>query len=453
LLCLVVEIFNLRKALVPVVLTGLAAIFLLNAQDWSAAGPVAIGGMDMSHMMQIDHYAVAFNGLLIFLSAMIFVMSASFYKQEEHHLSDYLTILLFILAGGMVLTSFSNLVMLFLGIEIVSISLYIMAGSRKFDVRSNEAGFKYFLMGAFASAILVFGIALLYGAAGSFELAKVASYASSTGMESPMFLTGTLLVLVALLFKVAAVPFHFWSPDVYEGSPTLVTALMATVVKIAVFAGFYRLVSVGFIAVDGYTSDIIVIVAAATMIFAALVGLSQQNFKRLLAFSGISNAGYMLLAILSAKSGAASALFYYGAAYGLATMGAFAIAIPVFASTGKETIDAFDGLGKKKPLHAALLTLSMLSIAGIPPMAGFLGKYYLFSEAIRNGYPILTIVAVLTSIIAVYYYFKVILAMYTKQADEREVRTVMSYSIVMIICVGLGLLLGVLPGLLLSLNL
>src|SRR5690606_4313629 len=154
---------------VPVVLTGLAAIFLLNAQDWSAAGPVAIGGMDMSHMMQIDHYAVAFNGLLIFLSAMIFVMSASFYKQEEHHLSDYLTILLFILAGGMVLTSFSNLVMLFLGIEIVSISLYIMAGSRKFDVRSNEAGFKYFLMGAFASAILVFGIALLYGAAGSFE--------------------------------------------------------------------------------------------------------------------------------------------------------------------------------------------------------------------------------------------------------------------------------------------
>ena len=213
------EILNLRKLLVPMIVAGLAAIFYVNFQDWQHAGPVVVYGIDMSHMMLVDHFSVAFNAILIFASALIFVLSADFYKNEQHHLSDYLAILLFILSGAMVLTSFSSLVMLFLGIEIVSISLYIMAGTRKFDIRSNEAGFKYFLMGSFASAILLFGIALVYGSSGSFELSKISAFAAASGMNSPMFLIGSLLMVVALLFKVAAVPFHFWSPDVYEGSP------------------------------------------------------------------------------------------------------------------------------------------------------------------------------------------------------------------------------------------
>jgi NADH-quinone oxidoreductase subunit N len=442
----VAEIFNLRKLMVPVIIAGLAAIFCVNYMDWQHTGPIIIGGMDMSHMMVVDHFTVAFNALLISAAALLLTMAGGFYKDEQHHLSDYLAILLFIVSGAMVLTSFSNLIMLFLGIEIVSISLYIMAGSRKWDIRSNEAGFKYFLLGSFASAVLLFGIALVYGSSGSFELSTISTFAASSGMDSPMFLVGALMMIVAMLFKVAAVPFHFWSPDVYEGSPSLVTSVMATLVKVAFFAAFYRLMAGGFLGIDAYTSDILVLVAAVTMIVGNLIALSQDNFKRLLAYSGISHAGYMLLAILSLKTNSSSALFFYGASYILATIGAFAVAIPVFNASGKETIDAFDGLGRKKPFLAALLTMSMLSLAGIPPLAGFLGKYYIFSEAIKNGYAVLTVLAVLASIVGVYYYFKVILAMYTKAGDETEIKPSLLYSIVMIICVGLSLLLGVWPG-------
>ena len=433
------------------ILAGLAAIFYINFQDWQSAGPVILSGIDMSHMMQVDHFSVAFNALLICAAAFIFILSSDFYKNEQHHLSDYLAILLFILCGAMILTSYSNLVMLFLGIEIVSISLYVMAGTRKFDIRSNEAGFKYFLMGSFASAILLFGIALIYGSSGSFELSNISAFAASSGMNSPMFLIGSLLMVVALLFKVAAVPFHFWSPDVYEGSPSLVTTVMATLVKVAFFAAFYKLMAGGLLGINGYTSDVLVIVAAATMIFGNLIALSQTNFKRLLAYSGISHAGYMMLAILSLKSNSSSALFFYGASYILATIGAFAVAIPVFNASGKESIDAFDGLGKKNPFLAGMLTMSMLSLAGIPPLAGFLGKYYIFSEAIRNGYVVLTLLAVLASIVGVYYYFKVILAMYTKAADEVTIKPTVLYTLVMVMCVALSLLLGVWPGGLLGL--
>lgn len=433
------------------ILAGLAAIFYINFQDWQSAGPVILSGIDMSHMMQVDHFSVAFNALLICAAAFIFILSSDFYKNEQHHLSDYLAILLFILCGAMILTSYSNLVMLFLGIEIVSISLYVMAGTRKFDIRSNEAGFKYFLMGSFASAILLFGIALIYGSSGSFELSNISAFAASSGMNSPMFLIGSLLMVVALLFKVAAVPFHFWSPDVYEGSPSLVTTVMATLVKVAFFAAFYKLMAGGLLGINGYTSDVLVIVAAATMIFGNLIALSQTNFKRLLAYSGISHAGYMMLAILSLKSNSSSALFFYGASYILATIGAFAVAIPVFNASGKESIDAFDGLGKKNPFLAGMLTMSMLSLAGIPPLAGFLGKYYIFSEAIRNGYVVLTLLAVLASIVGVYYYFKVILAMYTKAADEVAIKPTVLYTLVMVMCVALSLLLGVWPGGLLGL--
>lgn len=443
--CLAVEILNLRRILVPMILIGLAGIFYINYQDWDASAPVIIGGMDMSHMMRIDNFSVAFNGLVIFTAALIFMMAGHYYRKEQHHLSDYLAILVFILAGAMLLFSFWNLVMLFLGIEIVSISLYIMAGSRRFDTRSNEAGFKYFLMGSFASAILLFGIALIYGASGSFQLDKIALYAAANA-DSALFQVGIIMTISALLFKVAAVPFHFWSPDVYEGSPTLITALMSTLVKIAFFGGFYRLLANGLLEAHDYSTGILVVVASLTMIVGNLIALSQNNFKRLLAYSGISHAGYMLLAILSLKTNSSSALLFYGTTYVLATIGAFAVAIPVFSARENENIEAFNGLGRKNPLMAFILTLSMLSLAGIPPLAGFLGKYYIFSEAIKNGFVALTVIAVLASIVGVYYYFKVILAMYTKDSADVPVQAPVMYMIVMVVCAILSLILGIFPG-------
>jgi len=452
LLCLALEILDLRKVMVPFVLAGLAVIFCINYMEWEHHGPVILSGINMANMMAVNHFSVAFSGVGIVLTALIIGLSTDFYKNERHHLSDYLAIIIFILCGALILFTYSNLVMLFLGIEIVSISLYILAGSRKSDIRSNEAGFKYFLMGSFASAILLFGIALMYGASNTFELEKLAAFSIQYGAGSTMFKVGALMMMVAMLFKVAAVPFHFWSPDVYEGSPSLVTAFMSTMVKVSFFAAFYKLMAFAMAGILDYTNEILMIAAAATMILGNVVALTQHNFKRLLAYSGISHAGYMLLAILSVRTDSSSALFFYGAVYALATIGAFAIAIPVFQARQTEDVDSFNGLGKSNPWMAALLTMSMLSLAGIPPLAGFLGKYYIFSEAIQNKFISLTVLAVVTSMIGVYYYFKVILAMYVKSGDEAATpKFPMMYMIVAFICVGLSLLLGIWPGLLINL--
>ena len=444
LLCMVVEIFDFRKILVPMIILGLATIFYINIEDWNHVQ------FFYNNMLRADNYSVAFSGLAIVISAFVFVLSSDFYKDDSKHISDYLAILVFVLCGALIMFSFWNMAMLFLGIEILSISLYIMAGSKRFDVRSNEAGFKYFLMGSFASGFLLFGIALIYGATRSFHLANIAAYVTA-GNISPIFYVGMTMMLVAMLFKVAAVPFHFWSPDVYEGAPALVTTLMSTLVKIAAFGAFYRLFYVCFLDTLGSINLILAIVTAATIILGNLTALSQINFKRLLAYSGISHAGYLLLALISMKGGTANAIFYYSSGYAIATIGAFAVAILVFKAMKNENIDAFNGLGKKNPLLAAALTMSMLSLAGIPPFAGFLGKYYIFSEAIKNGQIALTFIAVLNSIIGVYYYFKVILAMYTKPADETEVSGNVSYYVIISVCLLLSVLLGIFPGVLMHL--
>lgn len=450
LFCMLAEVLNLRKILIPAVVLGLAAIFVVNMQQWGNTAPLTLGPVSIHHMVRLDNFSVAFSGLAIAVSLLIFVLSADYYKHEQNHLSDYLSILIFVLCGAMVMVSFANMAMLFLGIEILSISLYIMAGSRRFDIRSNEAGFKYFLMGSFASGILLFGIALIYGASGSFELDKIAAYISG-GSISPMFYTGMFMILVAMLFKVSAVPFHFWSPDVYEGSPALITALMSTLVKVAAFAAIYRLFSNCFINTFGFVQPVIEIVAALTIIIGNIVALSQTNFKRLLAYSGVSHAGYMLMAIISLGGKTDSALLFYGAAYSFATLGVFALSIMVFKSNFSEDVNAFNGLSKKNPLAAVCITILMLSLAGIPPFAGFLGKYYIFSEAIRNGFVWLTIIAVVNSIIAVYYYFKVIIAMYAQPANDKTLTITPSYWAVAIICVLISIGLGLMPDTLMQL--
>lgn len=440
------EVINLRKLIIPMLLIGLAGIGYINLADWSQSEPIQLRGIDMSHMMETSHYSVAFNGLALFLTFMIILLAGKFYQREEQHLSDYLAIIIFILSGTTVLFTFNNMAMLFLGIEIVSISLYIMAGSRKFDSRSNEAGFKYFIMGSFASGILLLGIALIYGSAGSFELRKISEYACQPQVQ-PMFHIGCLLMVMAMLFKVAAVPFHFWSPDVYEGSPSLVTALMSTLVKVSVFAAFYRLISAGFFGAMTQIETVLVVVTSATLLLGNLTALYQQNFKRMLAYSGISHAGYMLMAVLTLPGSSSSVLFYYACAYAIGSLGVFAIAIPVFTQ-GSELISAFNGLGKRSPILAAMLTMGMLSIAGIPPFAGFMAKYYLFSEAFHNGYGNLTLLAVITSVIAVYYYFRVLLAMYTREPakDAGAIPVNGAYWTVIVICTSLSLLLGIFPG-------
>jgi NADH-quinone oxidoreductase subunit N len=441
---LLAEIFNLRKYLIPIMVLGLAIIFSLNLQTWNHPETHFNG------MLTDSNFSTAFSGLAIFIMLIILILAGDFYtsSDDEKHISDYMAILVFTLCGALMMFSYANMAMLFLGIETLSISLYVMAGSRRFEVKSNEAGFKYFLMGSFASAFLLFGIALIFGVTGTFSIDGIGVYMRAHADQlDPLFIVGMLLMIFAMLFKVSAAPFHFWAPDVYEGAPSLITALMSTLVKIAAFAAFYKLLSVCFVFALGKAEIILTVSCAATLLIGNLVALTQDNFKRLLAYSGISHAGYMLLAIISLQGSTDSALFLYSAGYAVASLAAFAIAITVFKATGTESISGFNGLWKKNPMLAAGLSMAMLSLAGIPPFAGFFGKYFIFSEAMRNGYQNLVFLAIISSIIGVFYYMKVIVAMYSKPANEFEVKPTFSYQLVIIVCILLSIFIGIFPGL------
>lgn len=438
LVCMLAEMFNLRKFILPVAVIGLLVIFGLNAASWD------VNQAYFNNMVVIDNFSVAFSGLLLLLGVLVLILSGDFYKNEESKISDYLAITIFTLCGALALVSFGNMAMFFLGIEVLSISLYILAGSKRKDVRSNEAAMKYFLMGSFASGILLFGIALIYGETASFDIQGIAEYTTNNTPTS-MFFIGVGMILVALLFKVSAAPFHFWAPDVYDGAPTLTTATMATIAKISAFAAFYRLFSSSLLIAMPTFAWVLSAVTALTMLVGNFSALNQDSFKRMLAFSGISHAGYLLLAIVSVYNKTDNALFFYSLAYGVASIAAFAVAIVVAANVGSDKFEAFNGLGKRKPLLAAALTIAMLSMAGIPPFAGFFGKYYIFSEAVRSGHLGLVILAVVNSIIGVYYYFKVIMAMYTKESSEVTFTVKPAYGFVIAVCILISLVAGIYP--------
>lgn len=438
LVCMLAEMLNLRKFILPVAVLGLLVIFGFNVTSWD------VNQAYFNNMVVIDNFSVAFSGLLLMLGVFVLILSGDFYKNEESKISDYLAITIFTLCGALALVSFGNMAMFFLGIEVLSISLYILAGSKRKDIRSNEAAMKYFLMGSFASGILLFGIALVYGETASFDIQGIAEY-TTNNTPTGMFYVGVGMILVALLFKVSAAPFHFWAPDVYDGAPTLTTATMATIAKISAFAAFYRLFSSSLLVAMPTYAWVLSAVTALTMLVGNFSALNQDSFKRMLAFSGISHAGYLLLAIVSVYNKTDNALFFYSLAYGVASIAAFAVAIVVAANVGSDKFEAFNGLGKRKPLLAAALTIAMLSMAGIPPFAGFFGKYYIFSEAVKAGHLGLVLLAVVNSIIGVYYYFKVIMAMYTRPSSEVTFTVKPAYGFVIAVCILLSLVAGIYP--------
>jgi NADH-quinone oxidoreductase subunit N len=358
--------------------------------------------------------------------------------------------MLFALTGAIVMTSFSNLVMLFLGIEILSISMYILAGSKKFDLASNEAAMKYFLTGSFATGFLLFGIALIYGSTGSFNLSEIASYTSLNNHALPQYFSvGVILIMIGLSFKLAVAPFHFWAPDVYHGSPTLITAYMATVVKIAGIAAFYRLFDICFSNVSELWVKTLLIFSVATIFIGNLAGLYQNNMKRLLAYSSISHAGYMIMGIVAINETSAGALLLYSTAYSIVTIAAFGIIILVREARQNDDIETFNGLARTNPYMAFTLTIAMLSLTGIPPLAGFTAKYYLFTTAMENGYLWLVVLALIGSAISAVYYFKPIIAMYLKEGEWPAIPVTNTYSIQLIAITLLTLLLGLLPSILL----
>ena len=442
-LCLLFEILDFRKAIIPVTIIGLLGVLGLTVADYNAPASY------YNNMISVNNFSVTFSSLFIVLTIFLVALSHNFYENHQSKLSDFIAIKIFLLSGAVAMVSFGNLAMFFLGIEVLSISLYILAASNRMNVKSNEAGMKYFLMGSFASGIILFGICLVYGAMGSFDVSEISQMSQSA--ELPIwFPIGIILLSIGMLFKIAAVPFHFWAPDVYEGSPSMTTATMSTLAKVVAMATFFKLLTALNADLNYNFQLVIVIISIASMTVGNIMALKQSNVKRMLAFSGISHAGFMIMTLLSIGTSAGS-LLYYATAYSLAGIGAFSVLLYVCKNQNNEDITNFHGLGKTNPLLAAVLTGSLLSMAGIPIFSGFFAKLALFNQTIDAGYLVVVIVAVINSIISVGYYFKLILAMYSKEPNETRTGNPFLIYAVAILSLLLNIALGLFPSLVMDL--
>ena len=370
-------------------------------------------------MAVVDHLGAFFNATFVLIAALTMLLSASYVRREGVSAGEYYALLLFATTGFMFVAAAADLVMVFLAIETLSIATYILAGLLRDEPRSQEAAFKYFMLGALSSAFFLYGIATVYGALGSTNLLTL-SQALGKGNVSPLLLMGMGLLIVGLGFKVAVVPFHMWVPDVYEGAPTAVTAFMTAGPKAAAFAAFLRVFFQGF-ATPAMTQKwipIFAVLAALTMILGNFVALAQQSVKRMLAYSSIAHAGYAFVALVAHNDLGARSILYYLVAYTLMSLGAFTVLMVV--ARREEPHYAFDdyvGLGTTHPLLAAVMALFMFALAGFPPTAGFAGKFYVFSAAVQAGHYVLALIGVLTSVVSVVYYARVVMLMYMHEPN------------------------------------
>lgn len=379
-----------------------------------------------SDLFVVDAYAGFWKLLLYLASGLTILLSMSYLKTERIHLAEYYGFLLLSLAGMMIMVSAEDLLVLYLGMELMSISLYVLAGFKRFEGRSLEASAKYFVLGSFSSGILLYGISLLYGVSGSTSLGSIAGAVSARGLDDPVLLLATILLLVGFGFKLAAVPFHMWTPDVYEGAPTSVTAFMAVASKAASFGAFLRVFFEGLEGFKSNWSGPILVICLATLILGNLVAIVQTNIKRMLAYSSIAHAGYALIGVVvagqantddSIRSLGLSSVMLYLAIYTFMTLGAFSVVAMLRKEGGLEgdEIEDFTGLAKRHRLVALLMLVFMVSLAGIPPTAGFIGKFYLFLAAVNAGAAWLAVVAVLFAAVSAYYYLRVVMVMYMRE--------------------------------------
>lgn len=402
--------------------------------------------IDTKGMLRFDNFGLHFNTVAFFCTLIYFLLNGRDIEKVGKHVSEYFALIFFVLCGVAIASSFKSLLMLFLGIEIMSIPLYILTGSDKPNLKSNEASLKYFLMGAFSTGIMLMGIAFLYGgnSAGSFNIDMMRL---GYGYLPDMIAVGLVLLVVSMSFKVSAAPFHFWAPDVYDGAPTVFTSFMATIVKVAGFIAFIRLFQSSFGTMQSQWQMLIVIITAATLLIGNLTAVFQQSVKRMLAYSSIAQAGFMLLALFALNDTAKEGLILYSAAYSLATIGLFAILVRM----KDYTIEGFNGLGKTQPVLALTATIFLLSLTGIPLTAGFTAKFYMLLAAIKNGHQFwLVILAVLCAAISAYYYFKVIQAMYFKEPAEdtgHQMDVPPSFKWLLIFTAAIIIILGIVPGL------
>jgi NADH-quinone oxidoreductase subunit N len=427
-----------RSAVRGIAISGLVLLLIVNVME--CYGTVFFH-IDTHGMMRFDRFALLFNSIIFFSVFVYFLLSAKDMEKIGVNYGEYFALIYFILCGIVLAATFRSLLILFLGIEIISIPLYILTGSDKKNLKSNEASLKYFLMGSFSTGLMLMGIALIYGAAGTFSVENM-----HLAQIKPAFLpvTGMLLLLFSMSFKVSAAPFHFWTPDVYDGAPTVFTSFMATIVKAAVFIAFIRLFDETFTGLSGQWKLWISVITAATLFIGNITAVFQQSVKRMLAYSSIAQAGFMLMAIYSMNADAKEGILLYTAAYSLATIGIFA----VLNKMGDYTFDGFNGLARQQPLIAVIIAIFLFSLAGIPLTAGFVAKFYMLKAVLATGTGLwLVIFSVLMAAVSVYYYFRVIQAMYFRDG-QANLQASIGFKLTLAGVAALVILLGLFPGLL-----
>jgi len=399
---------------------------------FGAAGAASLALLDrqgagFGGMIALDPYAQVLGLVAIFAGALTVLTSFHYVRDRGIGRSEYYALLLFSVSGMVMMAAAHNLIVVFIALELLSIPLYVLTGFARPNVESEEAAIKYFLLGAFASGFLLFGIALMYGASGTTDLEHIAQVITQRG-ASPLALLGAGLILVGLGFKVAAVPFHMWTPDVYEGAPTPITGFMSVGAKAAGFAALLRVFvsSLGGIQADWVT--LVAILSAVTMIVGNIVAVSQTNLKRMLAYSSIAHAGYLLMGVAAAnRAGVAGALFYL-VAYAFTNVGAFAVLTTMAGPSGEDqTFKTYRGLYRRSPALAVMMMIFMLSLTGIPLTGGFIGKYYLFLSAVEANLIWLAVIGVLTSVVSAFFYLRVIVDMFMRDAEPQDEVEPVSY--------------------------
>ena len=459
------EIFYLIPEL-TVLLTALVVLMLdlvvkedkkpMTLAAVSVAGLVAAAGLAMSllneratimaDMFVIDSFGIVFKAAILIGAALSIMLAVGFLQRPHSHPGEYNFLILASTLGMMVMTGSSNLLLAFLGIQLTSIPLYILAGFKRNDAKSSEAALKYFLLGVLTAAVMLFGMSMIYGLTGTLHLPTIAARLASVKSDNPVLFLGMVFVISGFSFKIAAVPFHFWAPDVYEGAPTCVTSFIAAVPKIAGFAVLVRLVFTAFPALDIQWMGLLALMSVLTMVTGNIMALPQKNIKRMLAFSGIAHVGYALITLAVPSQNALGALVFYMLAYGAMTAGAFTVVTAVGRASTEHEISSFAGLGSRAPLLAAALMVFLLSMLGFPLTAGFTGKFLVFSAAIQKGYVWLALIGVINSVISLYYYFGVVRQMYlTPAQSDTPIKTSWLVWIVIAVALTVTLVMGIYP--------
>ena len=422
-------------AAIPMLCVTLAALATMTAEAFRARdermpvgwlGIVGLAGAAVSSVLlwnrntsgfgviQADNFGLFVTLVLVVVGVLTIMFSSQVLDQSDIPRSEYYALVLFSIVGMMMMATASDLLVVFVALEVLSLSVYVLTGIRRDNAGGTEAAFKYFLLGAFSSAFFLYGIAFTYGVTGSTRLAAVGSYLSAQSMsDNPMILMALGLLLVGFAFKISAVPFHMWTPDAYEGAPTIVTGFMSTGVKAAAFAAFARVFLSTFEPFSADWVPLVAALAAATMIVGTVVGVAQSNLKRMLAYSSIAHGGYLLVGLVAANQVGKAAILFYLLAYSVTNLAAFGV-IALLGSRDKANDELRDyaGLWHTQPALAALMTVCLLSLGGLPPTAGFIGKWYIFTAAVSGGHYALAVIGVLTSVISVFFYLRVVVMMY-----------------------------------------